>query len=96
MKFSENDTAVLSNQNPFTCFAFDGQVIRFRTSNHLERYTKIVEWDNGYLVVMAKYDTKSDEVEEYVDMVPILDNLYYDTEKFLKPIKKVRIQNDES
>lgn len=54
------------------------------------RDTKIVEWDNGYLVVMAKYKEKP-EVEEYIDLIPILNMLYYDTERFLKPIKEVRI-----
>lgn len=39
--------------------------IRFRTSPRLERYTRIVEWDNGYIVVMAKYEGH-DEEEEYV------------------------------
>ena len=54
------------------------------------RYTKEDEWDNGYLVVMAKYK-EVPEVEEYIDLIPILDMLYYDTETFLKPIKEVKI-----
>ena len=29
--------------------------------------------------------------EEYIDLKPILDDLYIDPESFLKPIKKVRI-----
>lgn len=29
-----------------------------------------------------------------IDLVPILENLYYDADKFLEPIKKVRIQYD--
>ena len=37
------------------------------TSVRLERYTKIVDWDYGYLVVMAKYKGL-DEVEEYIDL----------------------------
>lgn len=60
------------------------------TSTKLERYTKIVEWDHGYLVVMAKYKGL-DEIEEYIDLVPILKMLYYDVDKFLKPIKEVKI-----
>ena len=31
------------------------------------------------------------EVEEYIDLIPILNMLYYDTETFLKPIKEVKI-----
>ena len=60
------------------------------TSARLERYTKIVEWDHGYLVVMAKYKNIG-EVEEYIDLIPILDKLYYDVDKFLEPIKEVKI-----
>ena len=39
---------------------------------------------------MAKYNGL-EEVEEYIDLVPILDRLYYDVDEFLKPIKKVKI-----
>ena len=40
---------------------------------------------------MAKYQGM-DEVEKYIDLIPILKNLYYDVETFLKPIKEVRIE----
>ena len=40
---------------------------------------------------MAKYQGL-DEVEEYIDLIPILENLYYDVDNFLKPIKEVRIE----
>jgi hypothetical protein len=43
------------------------------------------------LVVMAKYRNLN-EVEEYIDLLPILQNLYYDVETFLAPIKEVRIE----
>ena len=39
---------------------------------------------------MAKYEGH-DEEEEYIDLIPILENLYFDVENFLKPIEKVRI-----
>lgn len=83
--------AVLSSDGVFTSFVFNGHNIRFRTSPRLERYTKIVEWDNGYIVVMAKY-VGHDEEEEYIDLIPILENLYFDVDAFLKPIRKVRIE----
>ena len=51
---------------------------------------RIVEWDTGYLVVMAKYNGL-EEVEEYMDLMLILAGLYYDADEFLKPIKEVRI-----
>lgn len=83
--------AVLSNNEKFTIFEFNNQVIRFVTSSKLERYTKVLEWDHGYLVVMAKYKDM-DEVEEYIDLIPILQNLYYDTDAFLNLIKDVKIE----
>ena len=87
-------TAVLSNNGAFTTFSYGKYMIRVRTSLHLEKYTRILEWDKGYLVVMAKYDNCDKEEEEYIDLKPILENLYFDAEKFLKPIKDVRIQNE--
>ena len=83
--------AILSSDRLFTSFMFNGHNIRFRTSPRLERYTKVVEWDNGYIVVMAKYEGCEEE-EEYIDLAPILENLYFDADDFLKPIKKVRIE----
>ena len=74
----------------YTIFEFNGQKIRFVTSKKLEKYTKIIEWDNGYLVVMAKYQGIP-EVEEYIDLIPILEMLYYDVNSFLSPIKEVKI-----
>ena len=69
--------AILSSRGEYTIFEFNNHIIRFVTSSRLERYTKVVEWDHGYLVVMAKYKNL-DEVEEYIDLIPILKNLYYD------------------
>lgn len=82
--------AILSNDKKFTSFTFNGHNIRFRTSPRLEKYTKVLEWDRGYIVVMAKYEGHEEE-EEYIDLVPILQNLYFDADKFLEPIEKVRI-----
>ena len=86
----ENE-AILSSDKMFTSFMFNGHNIRFRTSPRLEKYTRIVEWDHGYIVVMAKYEGHEED-EEYIELVPILQNLYFDVDKFLKPIKKVRIE----
>lgn len=77
----------MSNNKDFTSFRFDGHNIRFRTSPRLERYTKVIEWDKGDIVVMAKYEGCEEE-EEYIDLIPILENLYFDVEDFLKPILK--------
>ncbi len=85
-----NNCALLTNDDTYTIFEFNGQKIRFVTSRKLEKYTKIIEWDNGYLVVMAKYQGIP-EVEEYIDLIPILEMLYYDVNSFLSPIKEVKI-----
>ncbi len=84
--------AILSSDKEFTSFLYNGHNIRFRTSENLEKYTKVVEWDNGYLVVMAKYTHNIEDEEEYIDLIPILENLYINPEDFLKNIQKVRIQ----
>lgn len=83
--------AILSSDRWFTSFAYNGHTIRFKTSSRLERYTKVVEWDHGYIVVIAKYEG-CDEEEEYIDLVPILENLYFDVDEFLAPIQTVRIE----
>ena len=86
--------AILSNEKKFTVFQYDRYVIRFKAPYSLERYTKVKEWDHGYLVVMAKYVHNDKEEEEYIDLVPILENLYFDAEAFLAPIKKVRVADE--
>lgn len=83
--------AFLSNEGNYTVFSYGKMAIRFRTSAKLERYTNILAWDNGYLEVVAKYRGVG-EVEDYIDLVPILKNLYMDAETFLKPIKKVSLR----
>ena len=80
------DYAILSNDKNYTVFRF---------GNSLEKYTAVKEWDNGYLVVMAKYSHNTDCEEEYIDLVPLLENLYILPNNFLKGIKEVRIENDE-
>lgn len=86
--------ALLSNRDGFTVFQFGNHTIRFRAPYSLERYTEIKEWDNGYLVVMAKYAHDEIPQEEYIDLVPILKNLFFDVNEFLKPIKEVKIKEE--
>lgn len=83
--------ATLSNADGFTAFNFGGYNIRFKAPYSLERYTDVVKWEDGYLVVMAKYRHNVEPEEEYIDLKPILDGLYIDCDAFLKPIKSVRI-----
>lgn len=84
--------AVLSNCGEMTSFKYDIYNIRFRTSSKLNRYTEIKEWDKGYIVVMADYDGIG-IIEEYIDLVPILKNLYLNPDTFLKDIQTVKIGN---
>lgn len=81
--------ATLSNRDGFTIFQFGKHTIRFRAPYSLERYTEIKEWDNGYLVVMAQYAHSPEPEEEYIDLVPVLRNLFFDATAFLMPIKGV-------
>ncbi len=86
--------AILSSDRRYTIFKYGTYTIRFKAPYSLERYTRIKEWDHGYLVVMAKYSHNEREEEEYIDLVPVLENLYIDADAFLKPIEKVRISYD--
>ena len=67
-----SDCAFLNNSGNFTAFTYNGRTIRFRTPSSLERYTDILEWDKGYLVVMAKYKGAPAE-EEYMMLSSSMD-----------------------
>ena len=87
----KNHEAILSSAGGYTAFSFGGYNIRFRAPYSLERYVDVVSWEDGYLVVMAKYSHNGEPEEEYIDLKPILEDLYIDSAIFLKPIKSVRI-----
>ena len=87
-----NGEAILSSSGEYTSFSYNGRNIRFKTSPKLERYVDVREWDNGYIVVTARYSGKDEE--EYIDLVPILKNLYIDPADFLRTVEKVRISYD--
>ena len=78
-------------QGGFSAFSFGGYNIRFKAPYSLERYVDVVKWEDGYLVVLAKYWHNAEPEEEYIDLKTILDDLYIDPDSFLKPIKSVRI-----
>ncbi len=88
---SPRDTAILSSFDRYSTFSFGGRTLTFRTCDGLERYTKVLRWENGYLEVMAKYRQRDQEIEEYIDLDPVLEGLYMDKEAFLSPIKGVEI-----
>jgi hypothetical protein len=87
-----NGCAVLSSFDKYTTFSFCGKTLTFRICDNLDRYTKINLWDNGYIEVMAKYRNREDEIEEYIDLYPVLKGLYMDKDSFLEQIKGVRIE----
>ena len=87
---NENE-AVLSSSDGFTAFNFGDYHIRFKAPYSLEHYVDVVKWDDGYLVVLAKYSHNAELEEEYIDLKPILAGLYIDPAAFLKPIKTVRV-----
>lgn len=82
--------AIISNEGEMTSFRYGNANIRFRTPKSLKRYVEIKEWDKGYLVVTADYEGIG-LTEEYIDLVPILKNLYINPKDFLKPIKSVKL-----
>ena len=43
-------------------------------------------------MVTAHYDTAG-ELEEYIDLIPMLRNLFIEPEVFLSPIKEVKLKN---
>lgn len=87
------DYATLGKDKEFTVFKYGSHTIRFLAPYSLERYTAIKSWDQGYLVVMAKYKHNMESEEEYIDLGPILKDLYYSPEAFLRPIKEVKLEN---
>lgn len=91
-----NQIATLGSDAAFSIFSYGDRVIRFKAPYSLERYTAVKEWDNGYLVVMAKYRHTPHPEEEYIGLLPILNGLYIcisNAQEFLKPIKEVAIAN---
>ena len=88
---AKENEAVLSSGGGFTAFSFGDYHIRFKAPYSLERYVDVVNWDDGYLVVLAKYSHNAEPEEEYIDLKPILAGLYIDSAAFLKPIKTVRV-----
>ncbi len=86
--------AVLSNQGNMTSFKYADYNIRFRTPSILKRYVEVKSWDNGYIVVMADYKGMG-ITEDYMDLTPILQNLYIDPKTFLKNIQTVKIGDYE-
>jgi len=90
-KMVKNKTAYLSNENNCISFRFNNTRIRFMGPHSLIRIEKVKEWDNGYIVVDARYDHSQDLVEDYIDLIPMLDRLYINKDEFLSGIENVEV-----
>ena len=90
LEYPSNE-AILSSGDGYTIFRYGGYNVRFKAPYSLERYLSVKEWDNGYIVVIAKYKHSDEPEEEYIDLDPILEGLYIDKTEFLSPIKKVSV-----
>ena len=88
----KDDTAYLSNEGAYTIFSFGESRLKFAAPYSLERYENVVQWDSGYLVVMAKYAHNKAAEEEYIDLRPILRNLYINADEYLRQIKSVEVK----
>ena len=82
--------AVLSSNGKYTLFSSGERTIKFRTSEKLVKYTDVRKWDNGYLEVGADYGNGVEE--EYIDLSPILRNLFIDEHTFLDSVKQVEVK----
>ena len=87
-----DDKAYLSNEGQYTIFTFRDNRLKFIAPYSLERYESVLQWDNGYLVVRAKYGHNKETEEEYIDLIPILKNLYINPQDFLSSIESVEVK----
>ena len=85
--------ARLGNKSGYTTFSFGDTTVRFTAPYSLEYYSRIKEWDNGYLVVDAKYSHSHQDEEEYIDLVPIFRDLYI-PESVLHDINSVEVEKN--
>lgn len=84
-------TAVLSNNRRYSVFSFGSTHIKFKTSPYLERYLSISKWNDGYIECMAKYSTRKEPIEEYIDLRFIAERLGLPKTVFSN-IKEVQIK----
>ena len=83
--------ATIGCEGGYTVFTGGGLAIRFRAPYSLRRYIRVKEWDRGYLVVDAEYVHSPEPVEEYIDLAPILEDLYIDPADYLPRIREVAV-----
>lgn len=54
------------------------------------------EAHDGNIILYEKYKHNKKPEEEYIDLIPILKNLYFNVDKFLNSIKGVEVATDRS
>lgn len=86
----DNGCAVLSNEGAYTLFSYGGCRLKFTAPYSLKRYVKVRKWDHGYIEVVTEYNHGIEE--EYIDLEPILENLFIRPSEFLRPIKRVEVR----
>ena len=86
---TKRDTALLRNEGRMIFFSFGGKDIRFLGPKCLRRFTDVKKWHDGYIEVMA--DNGGRIEEDYIDLIPILENLYISAHDYVRPIKKVEL-----
>lgn len=82
--------AYIYNKDGYTHFKVNNHVIKFYTSPYLEKYIKIKEYDNGYMVVDEKLSTMDKPIEDYIDLEYVFDELGINKD-LLKEINEVII-----
>ena len=83
--------ALLSNRGRYTVFEYEDTRLMIIAPKPLERYLEVKEWDKGYLVVEAKYSISPHAIEEYIDLVPTLEELSIDSNTFCSQIERVEV-----
>ena len=84
-------TAYISNYDDYTTFSYGDRTLTFLTGKTLQRYERVKEWDKGYIVVDC-LNKDGSVIEDYIDLIPILKNMYFDENEFLKNINEVHLK----
>lgn len=87
----KNKVAYLYNEGRYTKIRIRDRVITIIAPYSLERYISVKKWDYGYIEVMTKYSHSEEPIEEYIDLLPVLDELYMDPKKTLDGIDRLEV-----
>ena len=82
--------ARLGNNGRMISFNVGEKCIRFLGPKCLKKIKAVKKWNAGYIEIMADYGNRIEE--DYIDLVPIFDNLMID-KNLLNTIEKVEMIN---